>query len=161
MSVRFREGYLRFEKVFSEVMIYICVAVFAVMVFSVSYGVLGRYLTFVRSPKWTQELATLCLVWLAFVSAGYAIKEDKHVRMTVINRVVPEKVGKILHAFAFVLLIFVNVFWIIYGTKLTILSQSAKMAATGWPMSITYVSVTLGGIYGAVMAIGRFIKGGF
>ena len=94
---RFQSAYSKFEDIFSEIMMALCVIIFAVMVFSVSYGVLGRYLTFVKSPRWTQELAILCLVWLCFVSAGYAIKTDKHVRMSVIDRIVPERWVKYFH----------------------------------------------------------------
>ena len=54
-------------------MILVCVGIFGIMVFSVSYGVLGRYLPFVKNPRWTQELAILCMVWLCFLGAGYAV----------------------------------------------------------------------------------------
>lgn len=132
----------------SKVMMLLCVAVFAVMVFSVSYGVLGRYISFIHNPRWTQELAILCMVWLCFLGAGYAIKEGLHVRMTIINFVVPKKVGQILHMLAYVLLLAVNVFWIVYGIQLVIANGTARMAATGWPMSLTYLSVVVGGFYG-------------
>lgn len=152
--------YSKFEDVFSDLMIGLCVAVFSVMVFSVSYGVLGRYLTFVKAPRWTQELAVLCLVWLCFVSAGYAIKTNKHVRMSIIDSIVPKKVAKALQIGAYVFLMLVNLFLVIYGINLMALSANARMAATGWPMNITYLSVVIGGIYGFFMAFGKVLKGG-
>lgn len=145
----------------SKVMMLLCVAVFAVMVFSVSYGVLGRYISFIHNPRCTQELAILCMVWLCFLGAGYAIKEGLHVRMTIINFVVPKKVGQILHMLAYVLLLAVNVFWIVYGIQLVIATGTARMAATGWPMSLTYLSVVVGGFYGAAMSLCRLVKGGW
>ncbi len=156
---KLQSSYARFEDVFSEIMLALCVIIFAVMVFSVSYGVLGRYLTFVRSPRWTQELAILCLVWLCFVSAGYAIKTDKHVRMSVIDRMVPEGWVRYFHLGSYIFLLIVNLFLVIYGFRLVSLSSSARMAATGWPLNITYYSVVIGGIYGLFMALGRIIKG--
>lgn len=158
---KFIKAYLKLEDLFSAFMIDMCVVVFAIMVFSVSYGVLGRYLTFVKAPRWTQELAILSLVWLCFLSAGYAIKEDKHVRMTIINLLVPKKVAAALHALAFVLLFLVSVFFVVYGIQLSMLSRSARMAATGWPMNITYYSVVIGGLYGCTTSLGRLLKGGF
>ena len=152
--------YSKFEDVFSDLMIGLCVAVFSVMVFSVSYGVLGRYLTFVKAPRWTQELAVLCLVWLCFVSAGYAIKTNKHVRMSIIDSIVSKKVAKALQIGAYVFLMLVNLFLVIYGINLMALSANARMAATGWPMNITYLSVVIGGIYGFFMAFGKVLKGG-
>ena len=87
-----RESILdRIADMISRFMIVMCIMIFAVMVFSVSYGVLGRYLPFIRNPRWTQELAILCMVWLCFLGAGYAIKEGLHVRMTIIEFLVPKK----------------------------------------------------------------------
>lgn len=156
---KFQSAYKKFEDIFSKIMLMLCVIIFGVMVFSVSYGVLGRYLTFIKSPRWTQELAILCLVWLCFVSAGYAIKTDKHVRMSVIDGIVSKKTVKYFHLGAYIFLILVNLFLVIYGIKLVSLSSNARMAATGWPLNITYFSVVIGGIYGFFMALGRIIKG--
>ena len=35
----------------SGIMIIICVIIFAVMVFAVSYGVIGRYIPFIKNPR--------------------------------------------------------------------------------------------------------------
>ena len=145
----------------SGIMIIICVIIFAVMVFSVSYGVIGRYIPFIKNPRWTQELAILCMVWLCFLGSGYGIKEGLHVRMTVIEYIVPKKLASGLHCCAYALLAAVNIMWIIYGTQLLELTKRAKMSATGWPMGITYLSVVVGGIYGLAMSLYRVWKGGF
>ena len=70
----------------SGIMIIICVIIFAVMVFAVSYGVIGRYIPFIKNPRWTQELAILCMVWLCFLGSGYGIKEGLHVRSNILCR---------------------------------------------------------------------------
>lgn len=145
----------------SAFMIMICVLIFAVMVFSVSYGVIGRYIPFVRNPRWTQELAILCMVWLCFLSAGYAIKEGLHVRMSILDLIIPKKAASFLHRCAYMMLVVINVIWIVFGIQLMNLTKMAKMSATRWPMSIIYLSVVMGGIYGAAMAVYRLLKGGF
>lgn len=142
-------------------MLLLCVVVFAVMVFSVSYGVVGRYLPFVRNPRWTQELGILCMVWLCFLSAGYAIKEGLHVRMSIIDYLVPPKIASFFHRSAYVLLFLINTVWVVYGIQLMQLTKMAKMSATRWPMSVIYLSVVIGGIYGASMSVYRILKGGF
>lgn len=145
----------------SKAMMLACMLIFAVMVFSISYGVVGRYVSFIRNPRWTQELAILCMIWLCFLGAGYAIKEGLHVRMTIINFLVPQKMGKVLHMLAYVLLLVVNLFWIIYGIQLVVLTGSSRMSATGWPLSLNYLSVVVGGFYGAAMSLYRILKGGW
>lgn len=145
----------------SGFMLRLCIAVFAIMVFSVSYGVIGRYLPFVRNPRWTQELGILCMVWLCFIGTGYAIKEGLHVRMNIINYLVPKRVASFFHGCAYGLLLVMNVAWVVYGIQLMQLTKMAKMSATRWPMGIIYLSVVIGGIYGAVMSLYRLLKGGF
>lgn len=145
----------------SGFMLLLCVLIFAVMVYSVSYGVLGRYLPFIRNPRWTQELAILCMVWLCFLGAGYAIKEGLHVRMTILEFVIPKKVAAFLHRLAYGLLLAVNLMWVVYGIQILTLTSRAKMSATGWPMSTIYLSVVIGGLYGAAMSLYRILKGGF
>lgn len=145
----------------SRVMIFLCVLLVAVMVFSVTYGVIGRYIPFIRNPRWTQELAILCMVWICFVSAGYAIKNGLHVRMSIVVNLFPEKLRDVVNRVAYLLLVAVNIFWIVYGIQLVGLTGRARMPATGWPMSLTYLSVVVGGVYGALMSLYRLIKGGW
>lgn len=156
-----RSGIDKIADGISTGMLLLCVVVFAVMVFAVSYGVAGRYLPFMRNPRWTQELGILCMVWLCFLSSGYAIKEGLHVRMSIINYLVPKKLASFLHRGAYVLLLVINVIWVVYGIQLMQLTKMAKMSATRWPMSIIYLSVVIGGIYGAAMSVYRILKGGF
>lgn len=151
----------RIADVISTGMLILCVLVFAVMVFAVSYGVVGRYLPFVKNPRWTQELGILCMVWLCFLSAGFAIKEGLHVRMSIINYLVPKKTASFFHGSAYILLLVINVAWVVYGVQLMQLTKMAKMSATRWPMSVIYMSVVIGGIYGASMSLYRLLKGGF
>lgn len=151
----------RAADVLSKIMMGLCVAIFGVMVFSVSYGVIGRYIPFIRNPRWTQELAILCMVWLCFVAAGYAIKEGLHVRMALLEYVIPKKAASFLHRMAYVLLLAVNLFWVVYGAQLVALTGKARMPATGWPLSLTYLSVAVGGVYGAAMSLYRIVKGGW
>ncbi len=101
------------------------------------------------------------MVWLCFVGAGLAIKEGLHVRMNVLDVFLPKKVCAAMHMLSYVLLLVVNLGWIYYGSILVTLTKTARMSATGWPMSLTYLSVVVGGIYGAVMALYRLIKGGW
>ena len=47
--------YDRFASLFTKIMVGFCALVFGVMIFAVTYGVIGRFAHFVRQPRWTQE----------------------------------------------------------------------------------------------------------
>ena len=110
----------------SGIMIFVCIAFFTVMVFSVAYGVIGRYVPFIRNPRWTQELAILCMVWLCFVSSGYAIKNGLHVRMTILVNLFPAKVRAVITRLTYVLLLAVNVFFCGLWTSADVSDASCK-----------------------------------
>lgn len=150
----------RIADLVSSVMLGLCIVIFCVMVFSVSYGVIGCYIPFIRNPRWTQELAILCMVWICFVSSGYAIKNGWHVRITLIERLLPVRIQRVMQVLAYALLLAINVFFVVYGRQIVAMTSRARMSATGWPMSITYLSVIVGGIYGALMSLYRILKGG-
>jgi len=145
----------------THVVMAICVMILIIMIFSVSYGVLGRYLNFIKAPRWTQELAILSMVWLCFLGSGYAIKEDLHVRMSVIDTLVSKRVGRILYYVRNGVLLAVNLVWIIYGVQIVKLTSKSRMAATGWPMGLTYVSLIVGGIYGVFIVLTKLVKGDY
>ena len=155
------QKYDKFASIFTHIMLAFCALVFITMIFSVTYGVIGRFAHFVRQPRWTQELAVLCLVWLCFASAGYGIYDNKHANMTLFVNLFPRPARKVLAILTYVLLLFVSIYWIYYGISLSSLSSMARMSATGWPQSLNYISIVVGGIYSLFMTIGRLIKGGF
>ena len=81
--------------------------------------------------------------------------------MTIFVNMFPQGARRVIVILTYVLLLFVNIYWIYYGISLSSLSSMARMSATGWPQSLNYISIVVGGIYGLFMTIGRFIKGGF
>lgn len=134
--------------------------IFLIMVGSITAAVAGRFV-FQKTPKWSEEIGILCLVWLCFLTAQMAVRDGTHIRMTIIELLLPRNIAKVLHVLAYVVIFFVNVLWIIYGAQVVQLSMSAVMPSTRLPMACIYASTAISGLVGIFMVIGRWIRGGF
>ena len=45
------------------------------------YSVLGRYIPFITSPSWTEEVVLTLMSYMAVLSAAIAIRHKEHIRM--------------------------------------------------------------------------------
>lgn len=70
------------------------VVVFAVLVVDVIWAVLSRYL-WGSQASWSEELARLMMVWLAFLGAALACREERHLGLDVIVRFWPQEVQRL------------------------------------------------------------------
>lgn len=132
--------------------------IFLVMVSSISTAVFGRFIL-KKTPKWSEEVGILCLVWLCFLTAQLAIRDGNHIRMTIIEYMIPKRAAKILHMSAYAIILIINVLWVIYGAQVVALTLNTSMASTGLPMAFIYASTVVSGAVGIFMVIGRMIRG--
>lgn len=127
------------------------------MVGIVSYMVVMRYI-FKNSPRWGDELALLCMVWIAFFSACTAMKEDLHIRIKLWDLVLPPKVMKVLEIIVHIIVCLVLLVLIRYGSSLVVLSQNNLLPGSRLPMSLMYIVEPIAGFFMLVAAIGRMCE---
>lgn len=60
----------------------------------ISIAVIGRYI-FSYTPTWSEEIARVLMVWMSFLTASMAIKDNSHVRISVFDKFFGEKALKI------------------------------------------------------------------
>lgn len=113
------------------------------MVVVVSYAVFGRFVLS-NTPTWAEELAIFCMVWLSFISSAIAVRDGKHIRMTIISYFLPEKVTTVMHVFSYLMILGIGVLFIFAGmhlyelftpTILGVLRISGKWMALVIPVS--------------------------
>lgn len=65
-----------------------------------SMAVLGRYVSFIPDPAWSEEIVLTCMAYLAVLSAAIAIRSGAHIRMTALDRYLPKTAIKVLDLLA-------------------------------------------------------------
>ena len=120
----------------------------------ISIAVIGRYV-FTYTPTWSEEIARVLMVWMSFLTASMAIKDDTHVRISVFDRFFREKGLKIRNAvFSVMNIIFsLMLFW--EGSKLVMQTSRTKLPGSGISSGVLYASICVGGLFMAIMLIYR------
>ena len=96
-----------------KVVLFICKLLLVADILITSMSVLGRYVSFVPDPAWSEEIVLTLMSYMAVLSAALAIRRGAHIRMTALDVYLPKKLLKILDlladafimALAFVMLI--------------------------------------------------------
>lgn len=94
-------------------------------------SVTGRYVPFIPDPAWSEEMVLTCMSYMAVLSAALAIRRGAHIRMTALDKFMPESVVKFLDILADVAVLILAIIMLTVGW-----SYASGIGAKG-----TYVSM--------------------
>lgn len=123
------------------------------------YQIIRRYV-FNSSLSWSEEFCRYCFIWFMFIGYSYSIRERIDLRMDAIVNLLPVKVRRLVNrigliiCFALTVLVFVNSF----GVLNMVINTGEKSTSMQLPMSVVYVSMTIGFGLAIVRYIQRFIE---
>jgi len=127
----------------TDVLMALCLASMAILVFG---NVVLRY-AFDSGITWSEEMSRFMFIWLTFLGAIGALKDNNHLGVDMLVKRLPLQAKRTV--FLVTNLIVLYVLWLVLdgSWKLTMISTTATSPATGLPLSYIY------GI-GIVMSIG-------
>lgn len=134
------------------------VVLLSVMLLSVLWGVLTRYI-FADQSAWTDELARFMLIWLSIIGAAYVSGKNAHIAIDLLPANFPKKKKLLLDIMTSVIIsIFVFVIFLIGGLRYIYISfkLGQTSAALEVPMGYVYLVLPLSGviiIYFKILAI--------
>ncbi len=132
---------------------YLCIAIIIVMLVSISYQVLARYIF--NSPTfWSEEVARFLIVWLTMLGSASLIKEhDGHISVEYLVDRLPPKM-KIAISFVRDLLT-LGMCGVLgyYGMQLVEIGGRTHSSGSGVPMSYPYFAIPIGALLIAVVLL--------
>ena len=114
-----------------KVVLLICKLLLVADIVITSMSVVGRYVSFIPDPAWSEEVVLTCMSYMAVLSAALANRRGAHIRKTAIDNYLPKKVVTFLDILADVAVLVLAVIMITVGWKY----------ATGIGSKGTYVSM--------------------
>jgi TRAP-type C4-dicarboxylate transport system permease small subunit len=135
----------KFYKIVNKLVEAVSVFFLASMVVLVSIVVIGRYV-FNYSPRWGEEIALFCMVWFALLSATLAIFGDNHIKVTVIQHILPKKAVIALNLLVNLLLLGIMGFLIVKGLGLMAVTKNSLMGGSGISFMYLYAAVPISAI---------------
>ena len=100
-----------------KVVLVICKLLLIADIAITTFAVIGRYVSFIPDPSWSEEVVLTLMSYMAVLSAALAIRRNAHIRMTAFDRYLPKKVIKLLDIFSDVCVLALAFVMIIVGLK--------------------------------------------
>ena len=120
----------------------ICMVVLTIIVFM---DVILRYI-FKQGFSWTQEVATLMLVWFSLIGMGIGVLEKIHISIEMFTSKLPEKAISVLDTINHILIAVFGGAMVYYGALIMDMTKLSTMPATKLPSSVLYVILPLSGL---------------
>ncbi|WP_320127901.1 TRAP transporter small permease [uncultured Sphaerochaeta sp.] len=135
----------------------ICKLCFIGMVGITAFVVFNRYII-KGSLVWGEPVVLMFMVYMSLISAALAIRKDTHIRMAVIDMIVPPNVVCVMRAVSQVFIFLFGVFLIVFGWKFSMLAKRNVITGVGITSMWLYLSCPVAGIAFCLMEIERFIN---
>ncbi len=135
----------------------ICKLFFLAMVGITTYVVINRY--FIKDTlAWGEPVVLMCMVYMSMISAALAIRKDTHIRMTIIDFIVPPKVVDVLRGLANVCIFAFSIFMVVYGWQFSMLAGKNVITGVGIKSMWLYLSVPIAGVALCLMEVERLLN---
>lgn len=123
----------------------ICVFCLSLQTALICFQVFGRYL-FKYIPPGLDELALLCMVWMALLGFCLNVRDDSHLKMELVDLIVTEDKIKYFQLFSSVLTVVFSIYMIKYGIRLWRLRVGTYMATIKMSNAWYYIVVPISGV---------------
>ena len=100
-----------------KVTLFICKILLIADILVVCFTVLGRYVSFIPDPTWTEEITLTLMSYMAVLSGALAIRRGAHIRMTSFDRYLPKKLIIVLDILADICILALAYVMIVEGLK--------------------------------------------
>lgn len=100
------EFYRKTLKLIERIELMTAMALFAVIVFSITLQVISRY-GFGHPFVWVEELATYSFIWIVFLGAAAGMKRLTHIKIEAASLLVSVRVQALMRLFGYAVMLFV------------------------------------------------------
>ena len=138
-----------------KIMLFICKLLLIADIIITSWSVLGRYVSFISDPHWSEEIILTFMVYMAVLSATLAIRKRSHIRMTAFDKYILHKALLVLDLLADIAVLILGVILLVQGAK--VVSPTGNIAKFAKYSSIPTLSQTWMYLPVAIAGLGMII----
>lgn len=131
--------------------------VLLIIVFIVSAQVISR--KFLQSSiVWSEEVALLFMVWMAFISMGIGVEKKLHISISMFYDMFPKKLQWLLEKINYIVVFLFGIILMYYGSLLVKSTMTSTLPATKWPAGMLYLMMPVGGLFISYFTLLDFFK---
>ena len=102
---------------------------------------------FFTSPTWIDEVCRIMFVATIFFGAALCVKEKRHVKVDILNTILPPKASLVMEIVAEVLVVVISVFLVYSGYKLGMRNMTQLLPATSVPKGVVYMFIPVAAVF--------------
>lgn len=129
----------------------------ALMVVLFFVNVILRYF-FSSGMVWSEEVARLCFIYLVYLGAVGAFRDNRHLGMQTILERAPGKTQKVLYVLVQLIIIWVMVLLLQGSWELMVQNSGDRWVATGYPRALVYAIGLITGAGIALISLGNIVR---
>lgn len=137
--VRFFDIIYKLLLTYSQVVLLVIVAIVSAQVFA--RNVLRA------SIRWSEEVALLLMVWMAFISMAIGVEKKLHIYIALFFKMFPKPVQKVVERLNYVGVTWFAINLMYYGCKLIASTSTSTLPATQWPAFTLYLMMPVSGLF--------------
>lgn len=99
------------------------------------------------SIKWSEEVALLLMVWMAFISMAIGVERKLHIAITLFFNRFPKPAQKFFTAFSNVVICAFGIVLMVFGCLLIKSTMGSTLPATKLPAASLYLMIPVGGLF--------------
>ena len=111
----------------------------------IGWQVFGRYVLG-SSPSWAEQAALTLMIWYVFLAAAAGVREGFHIRILLVEALLPPRPRRMLRLFAHVVVGVSGVAMAIWGGELVARTWSHVIPTLGLPRGVAYLALPLSGV---------------
>ncbi len=156
---KFKKFWMPIDKVIFDLVMYVCVAMLAVLVAVVFYIFLGRYV-FHNSPMWGEPLSLFLLTWMSILGSALVLRTDEHLKVTMFDSKMGKKGILATDILATVCIFVFAIFMIVYGRQLMVQARNNTMAGLNIRYKWMYLSMPVAGVLYLFALVSQWLRKG-
>lgn len=146
------ERYCKITDAIYKCMVFLCVCCLAVEIFSVLVMVVGRYI-FNNVPVWCDQLSLMALIWMAILSINLAVYDETHMRVELIDRLLPARIIAGLKYFNNLIILAFSALMIYHGYIMVELTRKVTISGFRVSQAWMYFPLILCGLTSVHMSL--------
>ena len=136
-----RKGFLALFKTL-EAFAMVCMVILTVIVF---VDVVMRYI-FKQGFSWSQEVATLMMVWFSLIGMAIGVLEKIHISIELFTSKLPAKALGVLESINHLLIAGFGGYMVYYGLRIMNVTKMSTLPATKLPSAVLYSILPVAGV---------------
>lgn len=108
------------------------------------------------TPKWSEEVALILMVWFGFIGIAIGVKRGIHISIEYFVSLFPKKLQYVVIKMNDLLIMAFGLMMMYFGSSLVKWTAKSTLPATQWPGYILYIMVPISGVVIAIFSFAKF-----